>query len=92
MQCASDGGNCASDQPLVSVNSHASSVMPGGGRRVADASSSGRSQSAELVRTRHISAVYYSCFIRLMLSYLTVCLPSKLLNDFCFRRLSKTTK
>ena len=85
--CGSEGGNYASDLPIVSVNSHAISVTPGGGRRVADASSIGRSQSAELVCTRHISAVYFSCFIRFMLLYVTVCLPYKLLNDFCFRRL-----
>jgi hypothetical protein len=74
LQCGSEGGNYASDLPIVSVKSHASSVMPGGARRVADTSSIGRSQSGELVRTRHISAVYFSCVIRLMLSYETVCL------------------
>lgn len=65
----------ASELPIVSVNSHASSVMPGGSRRVADASFTGRSYSEELVCTRHISAVYFSYFLRLIISYLTVCPP-----------------
>ena len=59
LQYGSEGGNCTSDLPIVSVNSHASSVMPGGGRRVADASSIDRSQSAELVRTIHFCSLLY---------------------------------
>jgi hypothetical protein len=38
------------DLPSAGVNSHASPVPPGGGRRAADGSTSDRSHSEELVR------------------------------------------
>ena len=92
LQCGSEVGNCLSDLPSVSVNSHASSVTPGGGRRVADGSSNGRSESEELVRIYETGQTsYFSYFIRLILSCLSA-LTYQLLNELCFIRVSRTTK
>lgn len=76
LQCGSEVGNNTSGLPSVSVNSHTSSVPPGEGRRTADGSFSGRSQSEELVCNCEIgqtSSVYFSYFVRFTLCCLRVC-------------------
>jgi hypothetical protein len=72
LQCGSDVGSSVTDVPSVGVNSHASPVPPGGGRRAADGPSSDRSHSEELVRICETGGQNVfslsSYFIRLMVS------------------------
>jgi hypothetical protein len=63
LQCGSEAGSSMTDLPSVGVNSHASPVPSGGGRRAADGSTSDRSHSEELVRIYEMGRQnVFSCF------------------------------
>jgi hypothetical protein len=73
LQCGSEAGSSVTDLPSVGVNSHASPVPPGGGRRAADGPTSGRSHSEEHVRIYEMGGQnvlsLFSNFILLMVSW-----------------------
>jgi hypothetical protein len=85
LQCSFEAGNSMPDLHSSGVNSHAGPVPPGGAGGGADRSSSGRSQSEELVciYKMGVPKFLWSChFMRPVGSCLSVCIVTTFIPSF----------